>query len=169
MPSYPPTIPPTPTQYPNIRIRSTGENEYGDSTQQRSADIAIKHILEAIEQSRYMLAFEDDWDEEGSPAYTGATWERATAFLLRSARQLWEDNHLSLDAPKILPGPAGSIDLHWKTTRRELLINIPDTPDEPANFYGDNSSSREHLPNQTVKGVLDTSKDHPWLLMWLMQ
>jgi hypothetical protein len=169
MPSSLSTIPLTPTPYPGIRIRSTGEGGYGDSTQFRSADVAIKHILEAIEQSKYILAFKDDWDEEDSPAYRSSTWERATVFLSRGARQLWEENHLSLDAPKILPGPAGSIDLHWKTTRRELLINIPDAPGEPANFYGDDSSSHDQRPGQTVKGILDTSKDNQWLLMWLMQ
>jgi len=163
--SYATTIPPTPTPYPGIRIRY----EYGDSTQQRSAYVAIKHILEAIEQSKNILAFEDDWDEEGSPPYKLATWGRATTFLLRSALLLWEEYYRTLDAPKILPGPAGSIDLHWKTARRELLINIPDTLGEPANFYGDDSSSREHSPHQMVKGMLDISKDNQWLLMWLMQ
>jgi hypothetical protein len=133
------------------------------------ADVAIKHITEAIEQSKYILKFEDDWDDEGSPAYKVSTWERATTFLRRSAQLLWKEYHVALDAPKILPGPAGSIDLHWKTTRRELLINIPDTPDEPANFYGDDSASNEHPAKQTIKGILDTAKDNQWLLMWLMQ
>jgi hypothetical protein len=169
MPNYPPTIPSTPTPYLGIRLRSTEESEYGDSTQQRSADIAIKHILEAIELSKYILTFEDDWDDDGSPAYKFATWGRAAAFLHRSALQMLKDYHVILDAPKILPGPAGSIDLHWKTSRRELLINIPEILDEPANFYGDDSTSNEHPPNQTVKGILNTSKDNQWLLMWLMQ
>jgi hypothetical protein len=160
MRSSPSTIDSTPTPYPDIRIRSSMQDEYGDSTQLRSADVAIKHILEVIEQSKYILAFEDDWDDEDSPAYRLATWERAIAFLLKNARKLWEENHLTLEVPKILPGPAGSIDLHWKMARRELLINIPDTQDEPANFYGDDLSSNVHLPNQTVKGILDTSKDN---------
>jgi hypothetical protein len=134
-----------------------------------STDPSIKHIFERIEQSRDILNFEDDWDDEGSPAYKTSTWERATSFLRRSALHLWQAHHIVLDIPKILPGPVGSIDLHWKTDQRELLINIPETLDEPANFYGDDSASREHLPNQTVKGTLDTSKENQWLLMWLMQ
>jgi hypothetical protein len=169
MPNYHPTISSTPTPYPGIRIRSTSESEYGNSTDQRSINIAIKHILESIEQSKYILTFQDDWDDQGSPAYRSATWQRATGFLSRGAQQLWEENHLSLDVPKILPGPAGSIDLHWRTLHRELLINIPDAVDEPANFYGDDSISKEHPPSQMVKGVIDTSKDYLWLLMWLMQ
>jgi hypothetical protein len=140
------------------------EEKLADST-----DPAIKHISERIEQSRDILNLEDDWDDEGSPAYKTSTWERATTFLRRTALRLWKEYHLILDAPKILPGPAGSIDLHWKTAQRELLINIPEVLDEPANFYGDNSTSREHPPSQMVKGSLDTSKDNQWLLMWLMQ
>ena len=133
------------------------------------SDPVLKHILEKIEESRTILNFEDNGDDEGSPAYKTSTWERATTFLHRSALQLWKDYHLILDVPKILPGPAGSIDLHWKTARRELLINIHDTLDEPANFYGDDSAASEHSPTQVVKGILDTSKDNQWLLMWLMQ
>jgi hypothetical protein len=134
-----------------------------------SAAVDIKHITEAIELSKHILSFHDNWDDEGSPGYKLTTWERATGFLRRAALHLREDYRRILDAPKILPGPAGSIDLHWKTARRELLINIPEGLDEPANFYGDDSASNEHPANQTVKGVLDTSKDNQWLLMWLMQ
>ncbi len=132
-------------------------------------DVAIKNILEAIEQSKNILTFKDDWDGEGSPAYKAATWQRAAAFLRHSALQLWQAHQVILDVPKILPGPVGSIDLHWKTDRRELLINIPEALDEPANFYGDDSVSTDHLLGQMVKGILDTSKDSQWLLMWLMQ
>jgi hypothetical protein len=133
------------------------------------ADVVIKHISEAIERSQRILTFEDDWDDEGSPPYKATTWDRATTFLRRSALQLWKDYHVALDAPKILPGPGGSIDLHWKIDGRELLINIPEPLDEPANFYGDESAARDNPPTQIVKGVLDTSKDNLWLLMWLMQ
>jgi hypothetical protein len=169
MPSAPQTIPSTPANYPSIRIQVIVENEYGNSTQHRSVDIAIKHILEVIEQSKHILTLEDDWDEEGSQAYTLATWERATTFLQLGARQLWEENQVALEAPKILPGPSGSIDLHWKMARRELLINIPESVGKPANFYGDDSSSHDQVPSQTVKGTLDTTKDNQWLMMWLMQ
>jgi hypothetical protein len=133
------------------------------------ADVAIKHILQAIELSKNILNFNDNWDDEGSPAYKVSTWDRATTFLRRSALQLWEEYHVILDAPKILPGPVGSIDLHWKTSRRELLINIPEILNEPANFYGDDSTSNDRSPSQMVKGIIDTSKDNQWLLMWLMQ
>jgi hypothetical protein len=147
--------------YKRISPRLSGELPF--------TDVAIKNILEAIEQSKNILAFKDDWDGEGSPAYKAATWQRAAAFLRHSALQLWQAHQVILDAPKILPGPIGSIDLHWKTDRREVLINIPEALDEPENFYGDDSVSTDHLLGQMVKGILDTSKDSQWLLMWLMQ
>jgi hypothetical protein len=128
-----------------------------------SPDVAIKHIRETIEQSRSILSLQDDWDGEGTSAYRASTWERATEFMQQNLLSMYLTFSSRVDVPRILPGPNGSIDLHWKTGYQELLINIPEDPNEPANFYGDNKLG------QSVKGTLDTSKKHEWLLMWLMQ
>lgn len=128
-----------------------------------SPNQAIRHILEAVDQSKSILTLEDDWDGEGSSAYKAGTWRKAIDFLKRNALDLWQSEHVSLDAPRISPGPDGSIDLHWKTSRRELLINIPEEDDGTINFYGDNKAG------QVIKGPLDLSKNNQWLLMWLMQ
>jgi hypothetical protein len=57
----------------------------------------------------------------------------------------------------ILPGPYGSIDLHWRTPKRELLINVPDDAEGPASYYGDD---REEGTGNAIRGKnLDTSAD----------
>lgn len=121
----------------------------------------IPEIIRAIEAARNILDRTDDWDGEGSVGYAESTWNRATEFLKSSAFALKVHSDRETEAPRILPGPEGSIDLHWKTDTHELLINIPAAHEEPADFYGDSGSSN------WIKGKLDTSAQNEWILMWL--
>jgi hypothetical protein len=118
-------------------------------------------VAAPIVASRAMLALGDDWDGEGSPGYQETTWLRAVDFLVGSALGLWEEFGVSAPVPKIRKGPAGSVDVHWRTTDRELLVNVP-PGDGPADYYGD-----DHGGGHVVKGTLDPSEDNLWLLMWL--
>ena len=43
-------------------------------------------IQRAIRESCRILDLEEDWDGEGSPAYSKETWRRALQFILRNAR-----------------------------------------------------------------------------------
>lgn len=118
-------------------------------------------LAEAIHASRSILDLEDDWDEEGSPGYKEATWNRAAEFVKDVALAFHQRSGVWVDPPRILPGPEGSIDIHWKTSKRELLINIPEHDEEPADYYGCGD------PKDTIKGKLDTSLPNEWILMWL--
>lgn len=117
-----------------------------------------REIERAIDSSRRILELKDDWDEEGSPGYLQETWDKATRFIRESVSSFHTVAH-GLPAPRILPGPDGTIDIHWKTAERELLINIP-VEDEPAEYYGDG-------PRESVKGKLDLATSNEWILMWL--
>ena len=120
-------------------------------------------ISAAIQQSKRIIEWEDNWDSEGSPAYSEATWRRATDLLRRSVLSVWQSSGLIVDVPRIAPGPDGSIDIHWRNGNRKLLINIPTDANGYATFYG------EKGPDNTVEGNLNTSSDNQWLLMWLMK
>src|SRR3954466_6034796 len=69
-----------------------------------------------------ILSLPDNWDENGSDAYEAATFEQAVEFLISNAIGLWKAYSVALEVPKILPGPDGSIDIHWEFDDRELLI-----------------------------------------------
>ena len=113
------------------------------------------------------MQLQDDWDEEGSPGYSESTWNRAVKFLLENAVHLWPRYRVWVEAPRILPGPYGSIDLYWRTPKRELLINIPANAEEPASYYGDD---REEGTENAIRGKkLDTSADSEWIFLWLMK
>jgi hypothetical protein len=124
----------------------------------------LRHLAEEMQRSRALLDLPDDWDEEGSPAYAETTWLRAAGFLAENASRLWEEYGVVIEAPRIRKGPEGSIDLDWRTPRRELLINVPTAPEEPAAYYGDDGSG-----GHSIKGTLDTSARNQWLLMWLAE
>jgi hypothetical protein len=128
----------------------------------KEQQLSLDHILEAIRESRKILSLKDDWDTEGSPGYSEKIWKRATNFLLGHARKLMERYAVRIPAPSILPGPDGSIDLHWKTQDYELLVNIPANNSEQASFYGDDKN------RGFIKGNLDPATFNKGLLTWLM-
>jgi len=129
---------------------------------------AIKNLIDAIQQSRVLLQFEDDWDGDGSSGYSESTWNRAQNFLLKNALQLWRRHKTCFDSPTIQPGPYGSIDLHWRTRKRELLINVSSNLEEPISYYGDD---KDEGTENAIRGknLDDASGDTEWIFLWLMK
>jgi len=127
----------------------------------------IKKLQDAIQQSQFILELGDDWDEEGSSSYSESTLKRAQSFLLKNAVQLWRRHKTCFDPPIIEPGPYGSIDLHWRAPKRELLINVPANPEEPISYYGDD---KEEGTENAIRGKnLDQSTDTEWIFLWLIR
>ena len=125
---------------------------------------ALKHVADAIEQSRTLLDLDDDWDDEGTPDYAEETWNRAVGFLARTATRLWEQYGARPAIVEVLPGAHGSIGLDWRAPGRELLVTIPADPAREAPFYGDDGSG-----GRKIKGALDLSSPNPTLLAWLAE
>src|SRR6266540_3899048 len=120
------------------------------------------HLAAAIESSRRILDLPDNWNEEGSPAYAEDTWKRAARFVAESAIGYQSIRGGWVDPPKITPGPDGSIDVRWKTSRRSILINFPSEQYQQIQFFGSTGDA------DSIKGILDVSSPNQWILMWLM-
>src|SRR5437868_4056239 len=118
-------------------------------------------IVDAIRESRDMLEWEDNWDDEGSPGYNESTWDRANNFVTLNAVRLWREKGVSIMAPTLFPGPDGSIDIRWRTNNRELYVNIPADATESATYYGYSESG------EITKGNLNLSAQNYWLLAWM--
>ena len=123
----------------------------------------LSAVTDAIEKSRAILQLKDNWDGEGSSGYTEDTWNQAAQFLFENALRLWNERGIAVSAPAIYNGPEGSIDIYWGALDRKLLINIPANSEEPATFYGQDSSDHE------IKGNLRLSDKNEWLMMWQME
>jgi len=126
-----------------------------------SSSIESSELMAAIQRSRDILELPDNWDDEGASRISEATWERATRFLLDNALKLWDIQSSRVDAPTISPVSDGSIDIHWKNDRRQLLINVPANKEKLVEFYGDDRGAT------VVKGTVRPSESILWLFMWL--
>ena len=120
----------------------------------------LGHLQQAIEDSRTILELELDPDN-GDIACSEQTWKRAVEFLRRNAKWVWDTCSRVVDLPEILPGPDGSIDLHWDYPTYEMLINIPADPNAKAGFYGDDRGE------MSIKGKFDSNTFNHGLLLWL--
>jgi hypothetical protein len=80
----------------------------------------------AIEAARERLStLPDDWDDEGGKAVPACTLR----FMEQVLRGLG-----GVFIPSIDPGPGLTVDLHWRRSGFELLINV--TPKAEITFYG---------------------------------
>ncbi len=116
---------------------------------------------EIARASKAILGLEDNWNGEGSSACSKVTLDRAINFLKVHVNALIEESG-KIIVPRILPGPEGSIDLHWRTSKLELLVNVP--PDDgPVSFYGDDFSD-----GNSIKGTFNLKSVSKHLVRWLI-
>jgi hypothetical protein len=124
----------------------------------------LQELDEVIESSREILTLQSGWDGEDATPVEKSTWERAVAFLRRNTSVLWTKYGRRIENPTLVPVSDGSIDLHWKMSSHELLINIPPNESQWADYYGDNRRG-----GNIVKGTLDTNAANHWLFVWLCE
>lgn len=133
-----------------------------------SVRLVVRHPLEEVDRvihsSRTLLELKEDWDGEGASPISEETWNRAARFLRNNASTLWGKYATRVESPSIVPLNDGSIDIHWKIARRELLVNIPPDPEKRATYYGDNKQG-----GNVVEGDLDIDAQNHWLLVWLTE
>lgn len=114
-----------------------------------------------IDASRAILTTRVDPEDELSPTYSTAVWERAVRFLRDIAKLSYQRLGRIFDEPAIEPGPDGSVDLHWDHKSYELLINIPGDPGKAVEFYGDDRARTR------FRGTLDPARPQLALVLWL--
>lgn len=102
----------------------------------------LDKINKMLEDSKYILLLEKDFDDEGSEPYSKEVWERATCFLFCNAKWLMDKN-LPIYVPEILPGPGGSIDIYWKEEKFEALLNFPNDSRDFAHYYIDDYKNKK--------------------------
>lgn len=108
-------------------------------------------LYNVINNSKYILDFKDNWDENGSQGYLATTWIKAIRFLIKFYD--WRDQNIFplIKSPKIYQGPEGSIDIYWKNTSFTYLINIPEEESFATYFYKSSTGTK-------VEGEFDSLK-----------
>ena len=146
---------------PKLRYVELNSNFTESVRDETIPDTFSYEIEKVIESSKYILDLPENWDEEGSPAYTKETWERATQFIRKTSLLFKKKSGTWVKPPKITPGPDGSIDVRWKNPVRSLLVNFPADSAAHPDFYGSDKKS------DIIKGTLNLSSQNHWLLQWL--
>jgi len=126
----------------------------------------------AIEDSKYMLNMQDNYDDEGEISVSLNTWE-ITVGKLREIYAIVKNGYgMDLIAPKIYHGNNGSIDIFWETRKYKLLANFPThdetiIPDEEprVSFFGQTQE------DENIKGSFPISGGNNliWVLIGLSQ
>lgn len=121
-------------------------------------------ISRAIDESRYIPDWPDNWDGDGAKACKIETWTRATDLLKEVAVRLWQNNSIILPAPFITHGPDASIDFQWIYPDFELLLTIPELETESIAYYGERGLAKR-------KGSFPQSNRHAFfnLMVYLIK
>jgi hypothetical protein len=123
----------------------------------------LSHICLEIERSREFIQDLAQSIEESEKPHTIDVWERAVRFLARNSWWALARFGCAIDAPRVLPGPEGSMDLHWDYPEYELLVNIPSQQSAFAGFYGDDRGSL------TIKGKVHPDSFNSGLVLFLTE
>ena len=101
-------------------------------------------------------------DEHDEPYYSRETLDRGAEFLRMHAEWIWKSCGSKAPVPTIGPGPQGSLDLYWKMSSFELLVNIPASDGELGTFFARDNNK------QTAKGSFDPKRFALSIASWLM-
>ena len=111
-----------------LKSFSEPENEVGKSI--------TNNIINIVEEAEnYLRTFEFNWDGEESPGFDKNTIKRVTDFIY-ALSFLRPNGEEFAEQVKILPAGGGDINLHWETSKFELLVIF--CADGSYSYYGDN-------------------------------
>ncbi|MCI1741482.1 MAG: hypothetical protein LKI18_03735 [Prevotella sp.] len=94
------------------------------------------------DSSQHILSLEDNWDEEGSQAFTNQTFGGVADFLITYSKYIFKEYHKIIDTPYITPSGNGSIDIDWDTDSYCFLVNIAKNGDV-AEYYSSDQNRQE--------------------------
>ena len=151
----------------NLRYRIAEKTDIGTFSSEK-ANLSVDNGLQLpsnlemeFKRSEDILKMHVDCEDEESPLYQREVLSRSIAFVKNHARWLAKECRQEMDTPEILPGPDGSIDVHWRQSSYELLVNIPTDMHNRATYYGDNYRS------SVIKGTFDpTTINKGFLQLW---
>jgi hypothetical protein len=113
----------------------------------------LKPIFDSIRESEEYFSDDNNLNEEEGLTFNSLTFKRASNFLIKYSKTILNRFNTVIDKPNIYPGPDGSIDIFWKNSSYELLLNIPSEENFLATFYGDNKN-KEH-----IKGTINLNSE----------
>ncbi|MFO0578976.1 MAG: hypothetical protein U1A78_33650 [Polyangia bacterium] len=101
-------------------------------------DSTAQMVLAAVDDSRKLSSYGDDWDENGSPAVDPALLAGAQKWILASISNLSPELQGFVETLCFLPGPAGGVDVLLRGKQFELVFAFqPDGCESEPQFFGE--------------------------------
>lgn len=122
--------------------------------------IDLDYFNKVIENSKYILDLQPDWDDENALQILPSVWDKAVRFMLNYVQYIYNYSGIKISTPSIDPCRDGSIDLSWRTQTARLLINIKDN--ELASYYGDNYNGING-----IEGFVELKQVQEFLATWM--
>jgi hypothetical protein len=123
----------------------------------------LKHIAETVNNSKYILELNEDWDSLNAKKIEETEWVKASQLLINYAKFVLDNFSVIIQAPEINPCLNGTIDLSWRTKKARLLINIKTSENKIfASYYGDLYNDEQPIKNVMLN---DTIIEH--LAFWM--
>jgi hypothetical protein len=98
-------------------------------------DSYLEALQASLDEYRWILDEEENWDGEGIARVEEPTFDRAVRFIVNHSAALFEAIGFRLDAPRLSIGPTGSIDAHWEYPDREMTANFSPLASAPVAYY----------------------------------
>jgi hypothetical protein len=107
-------------------------------------------IRSAVQSARALTELGEDWDGEGAQGYSLNTWKRVKRFVLTHASISQSRFLANLPVPTINPADQGSLDVSWRLSDRQLLVNFPADKTAPITYYGQNNQGDNTISGRTT-------------------
>lgn len=115
--------------------------------------VALKHIAHQIEEAGIILAYEDDWDDEGAIATDVGTFEKAVNFVIQYSVFVYNNYAIILKEPYIDILRDGSVSVHWEAAKNtQLLIIFKKEENELAYFYAEQGDRKIPFKSAIIPG-----------------
>lgn len=122
----------------------------------------LRAIAKQIEESKEILNYGFDWDDESGLPTSEATFTNAAEFLILYSNDIYNNYHLILDTPYVDILKDGSVSVHWETSVGKLLIIFKQNT-ALAYYYAERKDN-----NIPFKSAVEIGKPvDPFLALWM--
>lgn len=117
-----------------------------------------------IEESRWILKLEKNWDDNGGLQISNELFEKTTEIIYKYFKFILEIDKCLIQYPSINPLPNGSLDFEWDLESARFLINFRFERGEILGFYyGD-----LHNKRMSIKGNIPIDKTYEHIAKWMI-
>lgn len=126
--------------------------------------ISLRHIIYSISDSKILLDYKYNWDDEGAEATNEETLIKAIDFVILYSETLY-DMGVIIESPSIDILPCGGISVEWITKKGKFLISFK-KDNLKSYFYGTKNNNKYDFE---IKGYVENNNIENMLIFWFKE